>query len=452
MDIKKDLEWIVEAQNRKLPRDERCKEEELQRILEEMRTAYEEGKVDFSKYTKVRLRQGRKKRDVKMYETFTYEEFLSIYLHNQLKYRFRVEFPNRNTYIRSLINTVYALKDMSDYTIYKFDFADFFNSVSSVYVYQKFIRGQGLERDQEDLLEKYVRETRYAYTGLCTSNIFCEIAAQHFDDLLNQSCSGKGLIYYRRYIDDGVLIFNRYLSKEDCQELVNRAIKKTFHDSVEAQPRCKTALKKEKIKYIARRDLIGTSPTAAFDFLGYEFSLAAKGKATDVAYGITDEKKEKYRKRVRRFMKHCAADSSEGMVLLRHQLRAFTHRTVYQVERNKKTIWINKGFLANYHELGNHLDQLSDSTRDFLKNVLTEEADAILKSRPYFLRDSDNPENIYSLYHNLKRNRTQVFVERIGIDYKKLRSMCQEIGIDPDSCKGYDSLLKAYLNRVGVGY
>ena len=452
MDIKKDLEWIVEAQNRKLPRNERCKEEDIQRIMEEMQTTYEKGEADFSKYTKVRLRQGRKIRDVKMYDTFTSEEFLSIYLHNQLKYRFKVEFPNRNTYIRSLINTVYALKDMSDYTIYKFDFEDFFNSVSSVYVYQKFIRGQGLERDQEDLLEKYVKGTRYAYAGLCTSNILCEIAAQHFDNLLRQSCSEKGLIYYRRYIDDGVLIFNRYLSKEDCQELVNRAIEKTFHDSVEAQPRCKTALKKEKTKYIARRDLAKASPAVAFDFLGYEFTLAAKGKTTEIIYGITDEKKEKYRKRVRKFMKHCAADSNGGMVLLRHQLRAFTHRAVYQVERNKQTIWINKGFLANYHELGNHLDQLSDSTRDFLKNVLTEEADAILKSRPYFLRDSDNPESIYSLYHNLQRNRTQVFVERIGIDYKKLQSMCQEIGIDPDSCKGYDGLLKAYLNRVGVGY
>ena len=85
-----------------------------------------------------------------------------------------MEFPNRNTYIRTLVNVVYALKDMSDYTIYKFDFEDFFNSVSSVYVYQRFIRGQGLERDQEDLLEKYVKGTRYAYAGLCTSNILCE--------------------------------------------------------------------------------------------------------------------------------------------------------------------------------------------------------------------------------------------------------------------------------------
>ena len=60
MDIKKDLEWIVRAQNRKLPGDERCTDEELQKILEETQTAYKEGRVDFSKYIKARLRQGRK--------------------------------------------------------------------------------------------------------------------------------------------------------------------------------------------------------------------------------------------------------------------------------------------------------------------------------------------------------------------------------------------------------
>ena len=151
-------------------------------------------------------------------------------------------------------------------------------------------------------------------------------------------------------------------------------------------------------------------------------------------------------------MRQYAKDSTKSTELLRHQIKAFSHRTVYQVVRNKQTIWINKGFLANYHELGNHLDQLSVDTDQFLRNALTEEAMNVLGKIPYFLKNSDRPESIYNLFYNLQRNRTQVFAERIGIGYETLRRMSREIGIDPDSCKSYDSLLKAYLRKAGVGY
>ena len=56
------------------------------------------------------------------------------------------------------------------------------------------------------------------------------------------------------------------------------------------------------------------------------------------------------------------------MELMRHQLKAFCCRTVYQITRYKSLIWKTKGFISNYQELRYRLDCLTDETKDFLEN------------------------------------------------------------------------------------
>ena len=60
-------------------------------------------------------------------------------------------------------------------------------------------------------LEEYLEDYEYAYAGLNTSNILCEIIAKSFDSLITQKFKDAGLILYKRYIDDGVIVFNRYI-------------------------------------------------------------------------------------------------------------------------------------------------------------------------------------------------------------------------------------------------
>lgn len=47
------------------------------------------------------------------------------FLKRVLDRKFHISYPNRNEYIRTLFDTAAAIKDMSDYTIFKFDFSDF---------------------------------------------------------------------------------------------------------------------------------------------------------------------------------------------------------------------------------------------------------------------------------------------------------------------------------------
>lgn len=456
MNIEKEIRRIAEYQNALLPRHERKSEQAINSIVTGTIATYESEAYNFSNYSKLQLHQAGKQRKVIMYPPFSSEALLCVFLKRVLDRKFHISYPNRNTFVRSMFDTVCALKDMSDYTIFKFDFKDFFNSVSSVFVYKKYIQGKNLERYQSKLLESFVFATKYAYAGLNTSNIICEIIAKQFDELLLQRLAQHGVIFYKRYIDDGVLIFNHYISKSDCLDIINNAISEVFFlPQYEDTPQCKVCLNSSKTKYIARRDLVVGGPPQDFDFLGYEFVLTLnlhnEEKKTDFLYGITQRKIEKYTKKVNNIVRDYIESPQKDIELLRHQIKAFTHRTVYRINRYKNTIWKNKGFISNYNELRYRMDALTPATERFLKTVVLKAFSANKVKLPYFLKGNYN-ESIYSLYNNMKSYRSLLFVELIGIDKVTLEKMCAQIGIDVTTKKEYDGLVRDYLIKVKVGH
>ncbi len=101
---------------------------------------------------------------------------------------------------------------MSDFTIVKFDFKDYFNSVSSIYVYERYIKDKILDREYLDIIELFVYSTIKTYMGLCCSNAIVEIISQKFDDLINKEFINNGMILYERYIDDCIIILNDHIS------------------------------------------------------------------------------------------------------------------------------------------------------------------------------------------------------------------------------------------------
>lgn len=453
MDIKCELQRIAEYQNSLLSKHDRLSKETIDKIVANAVDVYEKKNYNFGSYNSIQLDQNGKKRNVKMYPPFSPEELLCIYLKRLLDRKFHISYPNRNVFVRELFNTVYALKDMSDYTIFRFDFSDFFNSVSSTYVFEKFISPNNLERYQLELVGNYVSSTRYAYAGLNTSNIICEIVAQYFDDILLKKMIGRGAILFKRYIDDGIIIFNRYLSSSECTSIVNEAVKEAFQDpAIKVSPLCKTKLNSAKTKYVSKRQLHSTGVSQSFDFLGYEFILNEKSDGkTNFQFGITQNKIDKYSKRIDALVKEYIELGNSNMEILRHQIKAFTHRTVYQVNRYKSTIWKSKGFVSNYSELRYHMDELTPDTKKFLKNAVFNAFKKNGASLPYFLRGNNN-ESIYSLYNNLKTYKTQLFVEPIGINKKTLQKMCVQIGVPNVFEKDYSGLVRDYLINVKVGH
>lgn len=200
MEINKELKHIAEYQNSILPRHQKRTEEAIEIIANDAIESLKNGTFDFKSFLHLDLNQNGKHRQVIMYKPFSPEELLCIFLKRVLDRKFHISYPNRNEYIRTLFDTAAAIKDMSDYTIFKFDFSDFFNTVSSEYVYHKYIQSASLERYQDKLMANFVNATKYTFAGLNTSNILCEIIARDFDQRLVQRFSKQGIILYKRYI------------------------------------------------------------------------------------------------------------------------------------------------------------------------------------------------------------------------------------------------------------
>lgn len=459
-DIKIEIKRIIEFINTSFPLSEQKSEIEINSIVEDIIEGYEGKRYDFSNYESLTLRQNGKKRYVKQYKDWSLEQCLCIYLKRCLDREFRIKYPNRNDQIQLLFETVSSIQNMKDFTIIKFDFLDFFNSISSEYVYLKFICNSKLERFQKDLLKSFVEKCKYCYAGINTSNVMAEIVSQYFDQVVKQCFHDKGLIFYRRYVDDGILIFNKYISEEEGKTELEKALNISFKDaSVNANNNSNTSLNMDagKFTYISKRRLDNAVNTEfLFNFLGYQFGLSTNinrrnKKETVIKYGITDAKIKKYTNKIKKIAEEYKIDND--IEILRHRLKAFSCRTVYRRKKYSSKIWKSKGFISNYNELKYYLDKLDSNTKNFLENGIIDTLTSISIDKPYFLKGKQE-ESPYSLYYNLKRNRTLLFEENdhIGINYATLVKMCKQVGIISTDNKSYNALLREYLIKIRIGH
>lgn len=469
--IKKEIEHVV----KKLVAFDRISnisEQGQKDIIERVIQSLESGSYDFSSFVSLRLTQGAKKRDVKKYtEAYSNENILCHSIKRILDKVFKIRYPNRNKICAELFNTLRAVVNMKNFTIVKFDFKDYFNSVSSIYTFEKYIKSNLSNRQEIDLLENFVYKTKYAYAGLPTSNAIAEIIAKEFDSIIRYTFSGKGLIFYERYIDDSILILNNDIEKDEIDEILKHAINTVFKDRKSCEICCKTKLNNQKNIYITRKKislLNGNNKYSSVDFLGYEFYFYELEKKIKIKYGITKEKRDKYQKRLRRLISLYLEPKSpdyHDVELLRHRILAFSSRTVYMTKYLNSSVWKVKGFISNYGELRYLLNDsypsgeafIEKDTEDFLKDSVRNIINQEFKNKipPYFVKRL-NENNPYNLYNNMKSNRTILLVNRIGFSYSSLVKLCKKIKIKDHDCsnkkRGYGNLVRDYLIKVKVGY
>lgn len=408
------------------------------------------GNYDFSTYDSIVLKQGTKKRQVKLYKLFSTENILCQYIKQILDRIFKVKYPNRNKAVHTLFDFFKAVRQMSEFTIIKFDFKDYFNSVSSIYVFEKCIKDQMTDRAETKLISTFATQTKYSYAGLNTSNLFSEIIAIKFDELIRQAFSQYGLLFLERYIDDTIIILNNHLEQATCNEILDYSLQQVYHDtSITTSVPCKTKFNPLKFKLITRRSL--TTAWSSVDFLGYEFFFRAdtNGK-TAMQYGITAEKQNKYSGRMDEIVEDYKRNND--VELMRHRILAFASRTVYVSKKYSNNIWKAKGFINNYGELRFLIDTslIHPDTETFLKNMIEDAFTRNAVPIPYFLKQASNQRG-YNLLKNMMINRTLLLVEHVGYDKASVEKLCTKIGISITG-KGYGALVREYLIKTKVGY
>lgn len=453
-DIRKVTRFYLSTGKNKKTGNPHVVEESVDKFSQELISQYKKHKINFSKtdsfYLKRKQASGTIKKRLIKNMSHQEEDILSICVKRILDRSFHIKFPNRNSICGLIFNLMPAVIQMTDFSIIRFDFKDYFNSINNRYVFEKFIKSEILHGDELDLIKLYVSQIDIAYAGLRPSNSIAEIAATYFDNELKSLLNQYGLIFYERYIDDGLIILNQHISENEIKSLLLQTIKKIFNDrdiENEFELRNKVCLNEKKFDYISCRDV--KQKDGDFSFLGYSFHLFKKESRIGIKYGITKEKQVKYLNRLKKLILLCYKENKNvdeylNYRLLEHRIRCFVTRQVYTLRNLKSYTWKSKGFIANYKELRYIVDTelIDESTRDFLANIVKQAFEELQITPPHYV-------NKYSLLVNLKKNRTLVFVPGIGYDLKSLRAMCQKVGL---KSKNYDALVRDYLIKMKVGY
>lgn len=409
------------------------------------------GLFDFSSFSVLKIKKNSKQRKVACYKENSVEDILSQSISIYLKSIFKLDFPNRNLYITSLDGTFSLMKNLNNFCILKFDFNNFYNSVSSKIIFKKFILSRIDDREYLNLISDYVCKTKKCYAGLRASNIICEIAGKVFDERLENSFLKDGMIFYRRYIDDCIIVFNKNVPKDYCLDKINNLINDVFNNN-DIGIKGIVKLNDDKTTYFQKKDL-SNGKNEVINFLGYKFifSLDENNKLS-ILYGLSDNKIEKYKNKVAKIIddyKSSFSHDESAVELLRLRILAFIKRTVYIKENKGKKFWISKGFIQNYSLLGLKFQYIEKDTKDFLTSYVGGELRK-LDPMPYFVKNLGGLY-AYNLKYNLIKNKVLLFFEGIGIGMEKLKEICYKININVEK-KTYDELMRECLIKLYVGY
>lgn len=420
----------------------------------------------FSETERRVLNQNGHKRIIKQFNnTNIIEQVLCLVVKWILDRNFKIQYPNRNKICRSLFDILPSAVRMHGFTIVRFDFKNYFNSVSSQYVFHKYISPKISSRDEYELISNYVDNTEYAFAGLRPSNSIAEIIAKAFDNELQILLRNEGLIFYERYIDDTIIILNKSITQADIDKYINIALQKVYYDKRITKSRdCKrnsVCLNRNKYQYLSTKTFPNPSKQK-FNFLGYEFQIEKnntqkKAKGYTLTYGITQEKRDKSLRRIMSLIRSCQKPNStelmtedSKLILLHHRLRNFISRQVYVKDEYQSHTWKVKGFITNYGELRFKLgtNQIDSDTVSFLEDSIKQAFEKLNISNPPPYVNS----KCFNLSNHMSKNRTILLHPRIGYSLQSLRKLCDEIAIPQVNEKTYQQLVREYLIKVKVGY
>ena len=398
--------------------------------------AVENDTIDFSTKVKEVFTQRGKRRVIYHYPRLSVENFICHYLKKRIDKVFKIRYASRSKIINLLFNTIPVLKNMNDFVIVRADFKSFFDSVQSRFVYERFILPSLLSRGDKDVLEKYIAEFKYCYAGLCLSNGMTEIVCREFDKKLKARLTTYGVFFYERYVDDMLIMLNSYVSQDEITRIINMTIKETF-----GQCPVRLNMLSGKFSYISKRGLLASQ---SFNFLGYEFFINEINGDISFQYGITEVKRKRYSNIIERAFAQYAINRDEE--LFRQRVKVFSSRVVIARQLLGTSFdWLTKGVIANYNELRNYKDFLHRDTKEFMEKLYYDLLKKYRLKRPYFIPKNCNEESMYSLLSNMRRNRTILFEENIGIPKDVILDWIMRI--DP----GYSSRGKDYY-RIVIEY
>ena len=429
-------------------------EQEIESREAETLKAIENESYDFSSYKKSVYTKNGRKRIIYSFDTVSIENIICHYLKKEVDNVFHIKYASRSKIMTLFFNTLPAIRDMNDFVIVRVDFKDFFNSIYTQHVFEKYIQNSSIRRADKDLLQKYTNEFKFCYAGLCLSNGMAEIVCRDFDHLIKAKLEQYGLFFYERYVDDMLIMLKAYIDKDSFLQLFEDAIKDVF-----GKCPVKISMKTDKFSFITCRDLQQTSMinksavTEPLSFLGYDFFInyaENDKKPISFRYGISKKKRDRYKHLIEpAFIEY---KNNGNIELFRQRLKIFSARTVVPRSVGSKRIeWLTNGITSHYGELRYHLDDLDLDTEKDLKEMFSNLFDTYGIAEPYFMKNDQSQNSIYNLYSCLRRNRSIIFDKRIGVQRADLVRWIKKINpFYREDNKRYYQLVMEYFELLAI--
>lgn len=407
-------------------------------------------KIGLRKY--VYSSNGKKRYVAKYHSAFDEGYSVQRNLAHQITRALRIEYSNRNLLIHELFGVLKALELMMNFTIIRFDFKGFFYSIKPIYIWNKYLKDSLPAYVDLSLIESYCKQMDIAYPGLEMSNVLAEVAAIEFDRRIKSYLSKYGILFYSRFVDDGLIILKEDVTADTINPLMQRALRDTFAND-DFSVKCTTRFHRDpsSAKYFVKnlRDI--TANTLDFSFLGYRFWISFRSDKLQVLFGIDTSKLSKFKNKLTRVLSK-VTDSDRCFLIIRLQVA----RVVYSVKENGIDIWKERGFSSTYKELGS-IDEshIHPSTKSGLKNLildaLRDSGKVVLLSRPRL--EAVKKGKKYNLYKSILKGTTIIFDyrSRVGCSW---RSMLRYVKTMKKSLSktDYQSLTKELLISTKVGY
>ncbi|WP_321835074.1 reverse transcriptase domain-containing protein [Clostridium butyricum] len=387
------------------------------------------------------IRQMNIKKDGKIRRVFNLEKYSVTeiafkYLKKRLDEVFKIKYSDRNKIMRSVFNLIENMNCLDDYTIYRFDIKNFFDTVNLNEILKKYIIKSDLKQYEKDILINLSCIYKYCFAGLPTSNALIEIAGMEFDKKIKCNLKEDGLIFYSRYVDDGLIIFNRNVPKDLIYNKLVHILKSSFS--------IKMKFNRDKEKYLNKQSL-----KESFNYLGYMFY---KNRNNKFEFGIDEEKIKKYTLKIEQIVDSYMLN--RDIELFRQRLKYFISRTVFYNNNNSRYSshgkWDVLGISENYCLLRKYIekDMITHKTRNFLKDSIIIQVNRKLHGDiPYFLKNKG--KDLYSIQNSIVKNKSIVFHPNIGWSQDHLANHIHKLNPCEDlSKKSYRECVKIYCNLI----
>lgn len=365
------------------------------------------------------------------------EEQITLDYYKLLLNRYcNLRFPNRSYIMAEIMNIVPDLHRYHAYTIYKFDFKDFFNTISSKKSFAYICDELDLKTFEYEFLKKYTRVINELIPGIGLHNTLVEVVGRKFDLEIKKTFQ-EGCLYYARYVDDCILILDEKIDREKIEKVILRLMKQCFGN-------------KSKINY-DKTDYYNSSCTnIKFDYLGYEFKTGQLAKS-EFKFGIAQSKLEKYINVIKDIVIEYKV--TKDIEVLSYKLELLFKRVVYYgVRKNSnKYRWQVRGISDSYKELKRFMKNSKDFKRITrgTENFFTREVERVFRinrvAMPAKIKNQLKNNKFTSCFLN---NKTLLLHQKIGLTHNKLKQKLRTFDNSNLENDSYNELANKLLSII----